>query len=370
MSDFIIPYVSEDFPGNPSLNSGGRTKELSASWNELIKAALTVGRKNWTDVWQHGLNSAYEAIFRVSLVKMALVQRRNSQHLYISDAFNSLDPSEKAAISYFLGMTICKLFATKLLDTPWLLHFDVYQSELRPRLQTLQSSRRHVTRRSRPDLVGEKHGFPNLWSAFECKGHLRVHQKIKETAKAQASVLLSVTPATTEKRCDLHVGATTYVRQKILHFYWRDPEPESSDDDSEFVLTLPPIAWRYYYAPAMNLIQRVAPDGVGEGLVDRPEEPERTELLRTSEAEPDLRELAERLMASGERPVSVDELDFQIGVHRSVAEYLAGGDWDGARRRASEMAKEFAEKPGFWPDGLIVKAGPSWSRRRYGVDSA
>jgi hypothetical protein len=47
-------------------------------------------------------------------------------------------------VSYFLGLTMCKLFAAKLLDTPWLRHLDIYGDRYRVLL----------TGRSRPDLFG------------------------------------------------------------------------------------------------------------------------------------------------------------------------------------------------------------------------
>lgn len=55
-------------------------------------------------------------------------------------------------MNYFLGMTFCKLFAAKLLNTPWLLHLDVFRPTLNPVLSG----------RSRPDLVGlERGGAPS-----------------------------------------------------------------------------------------------------------------------------------------------------------------------------------------------------------------
>jgi hypothetical protein len=66
---------------------------------------------------------AIRAIFRWSLVRMALQQRgARGQKLVRTDAFEQMDPTEKGAINYFLGLLGCKLFASKLLDWPWTLH--------------------------------------------------------------------------------------------------------------------------------------------------------------------------------------------------------------------------------------------------------
>ena len=97
---------------------------------DLLWAARTVGRPNTAYVLAHGDASYHEALFRLSLVRMALEQRPFSGSLQRTDAFRSLDPTEKGAVSYFLGMVFCKLFASRFLHTMWLLHLDVFRDQL------------------------------------------------------------------------------------------------------------------------------------------------------------------------------------------------------------------------------------------------
>src|SRR4051812_42752805 len=100
---------------------------LSTNWNELLWAALTVGRPNRQYVFRYGTPSLYEAIFRVSMLRMALEQRSpTARRLRRTETAKNLDPSEKGAINYFLGLVICKLFADKLLNVPWMMHLDVW----------------------------------------------------------------------------------------------------------------------------------------------------------------------------------------------------------------------------------------------------
>ena len=136
---FMIPYESQDFPSTYGIGSGN----LSTSWDDLLWAALTVGRPNTAYVFRHGDASLYEALFRLSLIRMAVEQDCVGE-LNRTTAFAALDPTEKGAVSYFLGMAVCKLFAAKLLHAPWLLHLDVFRDSLNPLLLG----------RSRPDLVG------------------------------------------------------------------------------------------------------------------------------------------------------------------------------------------------------------------------
>jgi len=174
---------------------------LSVTWDDILWAAVTVGRPNRHYVFRHGAASVYEAVFRWSLVRMALEQRGpRGSRLRRTTAAKTLDPTEKGAVSYFLGMTFCKLFATELLNTPWLLHLDVCRPSLNPVL----------TGRSRPDLVGRVNGT-RQWHAFECKGRISPPDATTKTkAKNQAQRLVSVngTP------CTLHVGAIVTFRHK------------------------------------------------------------------------------------------------------------------------------------------------------------
>lgn len=196
-----INYQSQDFPSRYGLRSG----VLSTDMHELLWAALTIGRPSKWHVFRHGEASLYEALFRLSVIRMA-VQRGKDDRLCRTNAFKALDPTEKGMISYFLGMTCCKLFATQLLDTPWLLHLDVFY-------RTLGID---ILGRSRPDLVGQDGS--GCWHAFECKGRsARPSESDKETAKRQARRLETVGGVMTT----LHVGSVAFFTGDQLEFYWK-----------------------------------------------------------------------------------------------------------------------------------------------------
>src|ERR1700733_2565108 len=122
MSTINIEFESEDFPAARVFR---RYDSLTTSWDEILWSAITVGRPAWFYVFRHGAASQYEAIFRWSILRMAVEQRATWTHeLQRTAAANELDPTEKGAVNYFLGMTFCKLFASRLLNTPWMLHVD------------------------------------------------------------------------------------------------------------------------------------------------------------------------------------------------------------------------------------------------------
>jgi hypothetical protein len=311
VSSLRITHQSEGFPASTIPNGTG---DILVTWDDILWAAVTVGRPDRHYVFQHGAPSRYEALFRWSLVRMALEQAGPAAYrLRRTSAARTLDPTEKGAVNYFLGMVFCKLFASKRLNTPWLLHLDVF----RPMLNAVLAGR------SRPDLVGQEHGT-SRWHAFECKGRLsRPDSNVKGKAKSQALRLISVggTP------CNLHIGAITYFRNDTLQFYWRDPPPE---DGKKLEVPFSPDAWGYYYAPIAQVLARAA--GSHPSLV--------TEGAR----------------------LPVEGLDLEIAVYPKVARLLLNNDWQGARRAAVEATDEM-RKAGYQPDGVMVKGGPSWRER-------
>lgn len=303
---FRIPYTSQNFPAGMVAGAGG----LDADWGALLWGALTVGRPNSAHVLGHSDDSYHEALFRLSLVRMALEERRFCEGLYRTEAFRTLDPTEKGAVSYFLGMAVCKLFADRLLDTTWLLHLDVFREQIDPVV---------LGGRSRPDLVGCDQA--GAWHAFECKGRSSVPTgDERRKAKNQAQRLVRVG----SKDCSLHVGAISYFRQDSLEFHWRDPEPQGSEKLEPLAVDLPDDAWGHYYAPALAM------HNAGES-----------------------KEMSAALAAA----------DLEVEIHPAVGEWLVAGEWEAARSLAIENGRALLER-GFRPDGLKVTAGKSWAHQR------
>jgi hypothetical protein len=294
-----IDYQSVDFPPGVPVPNGYAT--LDTSWDEILWAALTVGRPNRQAVFQYGDASLYEAILRLSLVRMALEQRGpRGNRLRRTDAARTLDPTEKGAVNYFIGMTICKLFAARLLNAPWMLHLDVFRPALNPVL----------TGRSRPDLIGQRSS--GEWIALECKGRISAPDSTaKQRAKDQASRCVSVQGAPVA----LHIGGISYLRSDVLQFYWRDPERGRGEP---IEVPAQRDAWRYYYGPSFALAGPVRKDE------------------------------------------STRALDLRIEVFPAILSLMMSEAWDGAKDWCQEHA-DVLRGAGFQPDGLRIVAGHSWS---------
>src|SRR2546425_10519701 len=96
--------------------------ELAVEWHDIIWAAVSVGKTGLDDLLAFGPYSLDEIRFRIFLVRANLWEDRN--HVQQTPAYVNLDPTEKGAISYFLGMALGKLLMFRLLDTPWMVHLS------------------------------------------------------------------------------------------------------------------------------------------------------------------------------------------------------------------------------------------------------
>lgn len=298
-----IDYQSEGFPTGSSVPNGAAI--LDTSWDDLLWAALTIGRPNRQAVFQHGDSSLYEAIFRLSLVRMALEQSGpRGARLLRTDAARTLDPSEKGAVNFFIGMAMCKLFADRLLDTPWLLHVDT----LRPALN------RMLTGRSRPDLYGQRNS--GEWIVMESKGRISGPDSTAKTrAKQQAQRFPSsiVAPAPIQYR----IGGIMYLKSDVLQFYWRDPEPRGEEPYTS--IRFDPALWRFHWTLALALYR------------------------------------------AGQRVAYTEGPDALVSVHPTVLKFLQDSRWAEARDWCVANRGALHESE-FRSDGLRVVAGPSWSK--------
>lgn len=309
-----IPVEAVDFPT-------AQPATLPVDWNDLLWAAITVGRPNRYYVFRHGASSVYEAIFRASLIRMAVEESLGARRFMRTSACKTLDPSEKGAVNYFLGLTLCKFFASQQLGTPWLIHLDAFRTSLNPQLSR--------TERSRPDLVGRL--LSGDWIAFEAKGRVsEPDNKTKLKAKDQARRIVSVNgqPVTG------HYAGISYFKDESLRFFVQDPEslPEGhrramslkEEEDQLF---------RQYYQPFTSIVRQ-------KSQPEQATDVGRLEVVR----------------------VRSEEIDAELSIHPELLRLAATEQWAEMRRFCESERAQFSHLE-LMPDGLHVKAGHSWREK-------
>ena len=175
-----IRYTASQFPAALGAPLAG-SHVVDVSWSELLWAAISVGRAELQHIFQYGRYSAFEIVYRSALVYANLCEMPTG-HVRRSEAYDGLDPSEKSAISYFMGLTLVKLFADRLLQVPYLMHLDVYRAQLQAVMQP---------GRSRPDLVGRN--FAGDWIVVESKGRTNEYDdNAMDKVKQQTQLVVTI----------------------------------------------------------------------------------------------------------------------------------------------------------------------------------
>ncbi len=201
-----INYVADGFP-KPFADVNG-TSALKVSWAFLVWSAISVGRAELIHIVQYGEYSLLEIVYRAAMI-FANLREDEAGQIRRSEAYDGLDPSEKGAISYFLGLTMAKAFAEKKLSVPWLMHLDVYRKELKPT----------SAGKSRPDLVGQTR--KGQWVGIEAKGRSNAFEtNALNNAKAQAQMLGKVKG----EEPVLRIGMVTHFGDERLQFSASDPQ--------------------------------------------------------------------------------------------------------------------------------------------------
>lgn len=318
-----IPYDSANFPTHFGSAFQGKN-ECNCTWPEIVWSALTVGKPDTSYLYRYGHYSFFERLYRVALLYSNLKQTRKNT-LWRSEVYDKgLDPSEKSAVSYFLGLTFTKLFAEKLLNTPWLMHLDLYNQRNPKSLKFLPKSSK-----SRPDLIGlNSH---HQWIVLEAKGRTgRLPDKLLEKAKEQTRMLHKISG----QLPSLRVATAVYFNSKprALSISWEDPEQfEPNSIDLDIAL---PLFFEQYYTPFFNAFN--------------------SQLFPVQE---------QRINQQPFRTITFDQADLKIGLHERLFEgYIY----------ASEYSRLFADLSGstrnieienfryMGRDGIFVELGSSW----------
>jgi hypothetical protein len=208
-----INYNSHNFDPNKFGAQFQGLNQLDFTVQELMWSAITVGRANFIDVLSHGIYSEYEILYRASILVANIAE--NGPTLVKSSAYEHLDPSEKSAVSYFLGLTFTKLLSAKLLNIPWLLHIDVYRDQFTRNGQAFGFG----SSRSRPDLIGLDNY--RRWTIIECKGRANtLEATLIASAKNQTRNLRRIGTDLPS----LRVAVVTHFTNGQLTVDWADPE--------------------------------------------------------------------------------------------------------------------------------------------------
>lgn len=305
-----LTYEAMGFPVGSGTGLSG-THVLNFGWSELVWAAITVGRAGMREVLQFGAYSTFEIVYRAALL-YANLRQTASGDLRRSDAYDGLDPSEKSAISYFLGLTLSKLFAERCLGVPWLLHLDVYRSQLNAILKK---------GRSRPDMVGEDR--QGRWVVIESKGRTNgLDQKALDKAKEQSSLVRTINGQVPRFR----MGVQAYFESSQLQLAIDDPEHDRRKKPLPDISITREMVTEEYYRPFQAWVEGVGPS-------ERRIINDRAYFIRAA-----------------------PELDLVVGLDVDYRRHRAEGD-----PTPNDASDELRPSTYVGHDGVLVQLGPRWA---------
>lgn len=225
-----IPYEATNFPRVSGLN---RSDDLRLGWVDLLWATITVGKAR-CDVLRHGRYSSADFLHRIAC--MYAYYDISGGRIVRSPAFSTLDPSEKAIASFYLGMAMAKLYADKVLNIPWLMHISRYEASW---------AVKYGASAKRPDLFGCN--AAGDWAVAEAKGRDRVTGALVTKMQGQKSSVATINGVAPVHR----IGAATRFEGGQLAL--RVVDPPARRDAQE--VPIDPAAWlRDYYTPIVDLI--------------------------------------------------------------------------------------------------------------------
>jgi hypothetical protein len=309
-----IPYAATNFPAGLAATLSSNP-HITVTWTDLVWAAVTAGKPGSSYLLAHGWHSLADLVVRTHTVYANLRQRLH--YCERSMLYDSLDPSEKSATSYFLGMTMAKLFAAQLFDTPWLFHVSLASSN-----GTLIKFKRGT--KSQPDLIGQKANGD--WIVIEAKGRTNGLDLVAlGKAKDQTRMIRQINGVTPQ----LRIALQTYFDADLSV---RLDDPEDSDPDSTDIELDLDAAFLRYYALASAVTKQTT----------------------------DVREVR------GRKYVTRFDLDsgITIGLETRILERIAQGNFQGVRAELKNFDAVGTETTGAlstYPDGLFIALDERWS---------
>jgi len=298
----LIPYSATNFSGAFTQLNGNA--QINVTWAQLVWAAITAG-KAAGDEYAYGIYSALERLHRASMMRAYLLEA-SSGHLLQTLPYVMSDPSEKTSISFYLGMTLAKLFAEVLFGVPRMLHVAVYGQNYQ--IAAGQGA-------SRPDLIGLSANGD--WFVFEAKGRSNeFDSEALSTAKDQAEQILSIDNAAPLCR----IASQSFFSIDGICFRMDDPEPPRNSRSRTLNITRDEFD-HAYYDPIRSIVASRGSD-LGLEIAGR-----KFHGVRIEEADV--------LIALAEQPFSLT--DWREAVLTSSDEYLG-------------------------KDGVLIRLGSSWSQ--------
>jgi hypothetical protein len=321
-----IAFAHDAFP--PSV-SASWSSPIPTTWAELVAKAITVGQWH-KDLFGHGKYSAFEAISRAYAIWAYVRPTATGAGIRRTSRYDALDPSEKGAVSYLLGMITAVVAADALLGAAEMVHLTTYA----------QSHHLTFTSSRRPDLIGL---LPTGgWVVAEAKGR---SGGISESAITSAVNQKASVASINGQAPEVSFVSLSHFTNDGIAIRLHDPPAAGimlDIGEEEFL--------RLYYEPLADLVDKRMSEEMSIVGVDQPS--------------------PEAVIAS-----AIAELDVVVGLDAEIYRRLrsdeplapfvrerASRQESGGRRRSMRLTREASTENSthVGADGVAVVLGEAW----------
>ena len=305
-----INYTASKFNNYYNLNG---TYCDNISWNEIVWAAMTMGKPNISYLLRHSWHSINDLLVRLHTVYANLKETKDGYYSK-SDLYIMLDPTEKCGVSYFMGMLAAKTLSARILDTPWMFHLSILRQ---------LGNKASLINRSEPDLVGLDPNFN--WIVAEAKGRTGSYDSLAMSkAKQQTRQLRNINGELPILRVAIQASFNP-----DLTWHIEDPE-EYEETAKDLEVDLEKAMTMYYSTFLESLGQRV-----------------------------------ERINIEEETFViyELNNIGITICLHSDIYKMVIRGEFNiEVMQRIAKKSKKFrSEKFTFFQDGFAISLDSKWS---------
>lgn len=312
-----ISYTASKFGRHWGPRLRGRN-HLDLTWNELVWAAMTMGKPGVAFLLAHGWHSVSDLVVRSHTIYANLWE--NGRLIEKSTLYDGLDPTEKSGISYFMGMLAAKVMGHRLLDVPWFFHLSMLDS---------LGGTAILKGNSEPDLIGLRSN--KEWVVAEAKGRTWGHSKsAMKAAKSQTRQLRKINGQYPSLRVAVQASFSPQMK-------WAIEDPDEFDENArDLQFDVENVLGMYYSA-----VYSATKQGQERAIGNR------------------------KFIVNELREVGVS-----IGIDREVVERLEEGTLSQAPRSFVEGAELQLNEKEFviFSDGLAVALDDRWSQSRMNLD--
>lgn len=155
--------VSPKTINTTELSSGYIDEEISIE--ELVKAIITCGMPSYYLTTSITSLRKNEILYKVFAILSMISVEKEGEYIRLSEDVKYLDSSERAILSYYLGMVMTKYISQKKFSQDYLVHLSILEKN-----NTIIYN--NINRKMRPDLIGWSKRN-NQYSVFEAKGRYK-----------------------------------------------------------------------------------------------------------------------------------------------------------------------------------------------------